>query len=1066
MSFFEMASMAKPSCFQLTELNSSSISVLFLDEDADVDFSGFSIFMCRVSREITVQFVKDFSYYQASNFEKFFSRVLKYTVEHGDCKLCDYSILKKAEVISLRHNYDFTHCDYNENRLVLEDFYYFLVSTPLKECIIYRNHGFTYRDIEEQANQIANLLCAHGMCHGAGVVLYMDRSEKIMSSILAVMKCGGFYIPVDISTPVERLKKIIHDAHPRIILVDGHRAESLQESCGDEVINIERAQDYNITLDFKRIPLRKEDACYMIYTSGTTGNPKGVLIKNCNIANFISNNILVKQAQGIDDPCIVAANKIGFDAFVGDMLLSISAGFKIVMASSEELENSNLFVQAIKSASVNIIQTTPTRLNLSVLNYYPEVIKRFRIIACGGEPFGTDMITKISRYAPKVVLINLYGPTETTVWSTAANISEGQKGIGWPQQNTQCYILNRFQKFMPRYETGILYIGGDGLGCYCFDKQAQREKFVKVEGIEDEVYNSGDTAYIDESNYIIYGARADSQVKINGVRIELAEIEAVAKKSGLIKDCAVAVKEIPEIGHRLVLYFTSDVTVDRNALQAAMSELPETYKPSYYVYLKEIPLTLSSKIDRRSLPLPQIEMSDEIIAPRTKCERDLFRICTRIKPTLGFGVTQILRDMGFDSLGMMELIMEMEDEGYHFPESIYRSFQSTETIESLASKIESHGAEAGVDYSLFPKRSFEGCVDNNEYNTVLLTGASGFLGAHILAELLQSTKCRIICLSHRASIKEKFAAYKFSSLFDESRVLVLHGDLYRENFGLSDDDYERLDSVEAIINCAALVKYFGDADAFRRSNILSVRNLVDFSERRNIVLNHISTLSVLGSESLDVVDEHAFYVGQDEVFNNQYIESKFQGEYEIIKRNSDFLKYRILRIGRLAWREGDSVFQPNCDENEFYSILKLFWVMKKIPEEIIDMCIEISPIEYCAKAIIKLTRQKFRNGTFHIMNENSVSIRTIIHAFEMVGCSLNIVSMTEFMEAFKNLTGYDSLKQLIQMCCIREGKLLIEHNNMITNELTSKMLKDSQFSWPRIEEEYFTRFFRSQGWDK
>lgn len=1066
MTFFQMVGSVIVKEFDLSELNQSSISILFSEEEVEIDYSKFVFFMKRKSREITVDFIGDFSFYQTSNFEKFFNRVLKYTIEHGDCKLKDYSILKKAEAISLQHLYDGTQCNYNENRLILDDFYNSLVSTPLKECIIFRNERFTYRAIEEQANQIANMLNRAGVRLHDGVVIYMERSERIMSSILAIMKCGGFYLPVDVSTPIERLANITEDALPQAILTDSQRYDELCKvfsSKSIKIYDVFHIDEYNTTLEFKRAVMSKEAPCYMIYTSGTSGKPKGVLIRNRNIANFISNNILAIQAQDIDEPCLIAANKVGFDAFVGDMLLSIAAGFKIVMASAEELDNPHLFVQAIKRSFVNIIQTTPTRINLSIMNYYPEVIKRFRVIACGGEPLGSELISKIYHYAPNVTLINLYGPTETTVWSTAANLSLNQKGIGLPSQNTQCYILNRYGKFMPRYETGILYIGGDGLGSYCFDPVAQSEKFLYVESVGETIYNSGDTAYIDESNYIIYGARADSQVKINGVRIELSEIESVAKKSGLIKDCAVAVKEIPNIGHRLVLYYTSDVSVDIKMLRDSLKELPDTYKPNYYVYLKSIPLTSSSKIDRKSLPLPKIEM-DEIVAPRTKCERDLLRICQNQRPALSFGVTHILRDIGFDSLDMVTIIAEMEELGYSFSSSVYKKFQSTETIESIANKIESQDSWESGEYSIFPQKAFNKLMDVSDYQTVLLTGASGFLGVHVLAELLQATNCKIICLTHKASVEERYASYQFATPFNSKRVVVLHGDLYLENFGLSDDDYEILEEVDAIINCAALVKYFGEAEAFHKANVMSVKNLAEFAIKRNIIFNHMSTLSVLGGDNSSPIDEHSFYINQDEVFNNQYVESKFLGEFEILKRVGDGLKHRIIRVGRLAWRKKDYVFQVNRDENEFYSILKLFWCIRKVPKELLDVDIEVSPIDYCAKAIVLLTKQKYINGIFHVMNENSIKLQTIIDSFNSIGRNIETVSMDEFINTFKGWTENDSLKKMVQICCIRNDHLLIENNTAVQNTMTAKILNGVRFKWPKIDGKYFVEFITQCKW--
>lgn len=1062
-TFFDMLANSRIIDFSIDEMSESSMSAVITNEsNVSVDLRRFNICIRRESRELRVDFYEGFSFAQQQNFSKFYLRIVKYSLEHGECQLNNYSMLREDEIYPIKHAFDNTSVSYNHTRLVLDDFYSHLLKNPNRTCIVYKDEEYSFSAIELQSNRIANLLHKGNLSLARGAIIYMGRSEKILSSILGIMKCAGYYLPVDISTPLERLKNIALDSKAAIILVDNDDIVDVITQMGLDAIcvNVNSSDSENDYLDFERVLPGQNDPCYMIYTSGTTGKPKGVMITNRNIANFVSNNILTETviAKKVETPCIIAPNKVGFDAFVGDMLLSISSGFKIVMASEEELDNPHLFFLSIKRNRVNIIQTTPTRLAVSLLSYHPEILSRFKVIACGGEPLIEEMINKIKDFARDSVLINVYGPTESTVWSAAANITKGDKGIGVPAQNTRCYVLNRYQKFLPNYETGILYIAGDGLGRYCFDPDNQREKFIIVNGIDEEIYNSGDTAYLNSDNYIIYGARADSQVKINGVRIELGEIESVAIKYSHIKECAVAVKEIPGIGRRLVLYYTSDVRINSGEFKTILSSLPDAYIPNYYVQLERLPVTSSNKVDRKSLPVPETNDDEELVLPQTDFEKVLYaavhHVLQESHVEFAVSVTRPIADYGITSRQTSAILSYLEGQG--LTNGNYRKIVNVHmSISEMAKGFET------IDNSAitreFPRYSFDKYDDKSLYSCVLLTGASGYLGAHVLENLLKNTKAHIICLYHNSDIKKSYERYNMSIPFDSSRVDCVYGSLSEENLGLLDDDLELAESAEIIINCAAYVKYFGDAERFYMTNVLSVKNLISFAIKNRMVLNHISTLSVLGTGSNNVITEKDLWFEQNEIFENQYIESKFYAENEIMKMREAGLKYRIIRVGRLAWRR-DGVFQHNRDDNEFYSTLKLFDTLDMVPSELLNTQIEVSPVDGCADAIVALSNCKKLNGVFHVMNENTVALSKIIESMNSVGCSIKEVPMSEFMEFYNLLSDDNVYKAVTKICCVSNNEFKIEHNDCVTNIITRSILP-KRFKWPVVDEAYFGILF-------
>lgn len=1024
------------------------------EEFSESDYKNAQIVVKRSNEKYYFELQKDFSYNQKTNFEKYFIRLVNKIKENYDQKLEEISILEEEEKSEIINTYK-TKVEYDDEKTILDYFKEHLERTPTKACVTFRNVDYSYTDIYLESNYIANVLKEMGTKPKQGVVIFMERSQHVITSILGAMQCGCYYIPVDISTPDDRLATICEDASPYVIITnnDTKKRVATKQIPNVKVFNVddidmEKSEKFQeINSSYKPT---KEDRCYMIYTSGTTGKPKGVAIRNKNISNFVTNNVIEKNLKSVANSAIMASNKVGFDAFIGDSLLPLAIGLRIVMASAEDLINPCNFVRTIESTGVNVIQTTPTRLNLSILECEPEVLKNFEIVACGGEPLLPTIINKIANYS-KANIINLYGPTETTVWSTTACVTKGERGIGKPSANQNCYILNRYMKLLPKYETGIVYISGDGLGEYCFDELNQKLKYIKCDEIDELLYNTGDTAYIDSDDYIMFGTRADTQVKINGVRIELTEIENVALQLKEIKECVAITKDIPNVGKRLVMYYTENKPIDEiNIKKYLRTKLPETYVPSFIIKFSEMPLTSSNKIDKKALPMPELERKeDDILMPKNILEKTIYNAIKKIKPYINLGVNSSYEGE-FDSLDLTCIYSELADKEYDIT---LEMLANSSTIAEVAEKVKNKNKN--TDLNKYPKYSFSQYSDVLDYNNILLTGVAGFLGIHILENLLKNTTSNIICLVHKnKNLKAIYNSYSMETPYDDSRISVIQGSLEKEDLGLSYSDEKIIRKADTIINCAAYVNYFGNKSTFENSNVLSVRNLAKFAMKHNLILNHVSTLSVLGTEAEEPINEYNLFFGQN-IQQNQYIESKFMGELELQEAAKKGLKYRNFRIGRLAWRVKDNKFQNNANSNEFYSSLMLFREMHMVPSNIINTSIEISPIEYCADAICKLIHQNRVNGNFHIMNNNMVSVKDIISYLNEYDSNIKIVPKEIFMKAFNN--NNDELK-MRNMICISNGEYQMEANPFVKDDMTRILLEDTGFKWPRINKQYFKIF--------
>lgn len=1006
--------------------------------------------------DISNKKTKKFTYMQKANFEKYFFRTINKIIHNKSEKVENFSILEKEEKEYLCSLYDSSKKYFDENLTIVECFEKNVKKSPNEVCVIFEDQEYTYKYIDEKSNELALYLKEKGIKNQQSVMIYMDRSEKVIISILAILKCRCIYIPIDISTPIERIKVIYNDASPFCVIVDDVTDNLLKVENINKIniLNVEENQDsYSNNLITEYFP-NKEDYCYIIYTSGTTGKPKGVAIRNRNVANFISNNIIVENLSDKETATLVAVNKIGFDAFVGDILLPLGAGLKILMTSSEELNNPKKLIKSVKKYNGNIIQTTPTRINLSFLESDPKVLKDFQVIVSGGELLVDEIANQVLENT-EGVFINIYGPTETTVWATCSIVSNGEYGIGKPVQNANCFIFNRYLKLVPTGEEGIIYISGAGLGSYCFDKEKNAQKYIECAEVGELVYDSGDIGYIDDNDVLIFCERIDTQVKINGVRIELEEIESVALEMENIKECVVTVQEIPEVGNALVLYYRSDgnMNCDNDIKKYLAKRLPATYIPRFFVKLDKMPVTLTHKIDRKKLPIPKEEnCKSKIILPRNKVENDIYSAFLKCNNKIEIGVTTNLNGI-YDSLDIIRVYCELLDIGYNID---IKTLTEAKNISEIASEYSSDKKTNNLEKNKYPQIFFEKYDDYNSYNNILLTGVTGFLGIHILQEILRNTKSNVICFLHNnKNLKELYKEYDMDVPYDEKRIKIVHGSLEDINFGLNESDLEIIDKADSIINSAAYVNYYGNKETFENSNIKSVRNLINFAIKKNIVLNHISTLSVLGNEKLkNEIKENDLYFGQD-VYANQYIKSKFLAELEIKNATQEGLKYRVFRIGRLTWRIEDKKFQKNFESNEFYESLKLFIEMKMIPENLKNTDIEISPVNYCAKAIYNLIQQNKINGVFHVFNENVLKMQTIIDFLNNLGHNIRFTTSEEFMREF--IKRDDEIKTR-NMIHISNDQYEMESNPALSNELTNKLLVSSGFKWPIIDKEYFNIF--------
>ena len=472
------------------------------------------------------------------------------------------------------------------------------IKYPNKVCIKNSQGEMTYSELDKLSNKCAHALLKTGVKPGDFVGIYHSRDLNLLVSLLATLKVGAGYIPLDPSFPKDRLDYMVANSHPRVILTERTFMGSFT---GNEKIVVEELLSRpNLPDTVAPIVHDLSHPMYVIYTSGSTGNPKGVQISHRAMINFLTS---MKQEPGISETDkVLAVTTLSFDIATLELYLPLMVGGSIYLASSYDVLDGASLKEIIENEKITFMQATPSTWRLLLAAGW-QGSKKFKLL-CGGEPFPKDLAHKLTTMTSEVW--NMYGPTETTVWSTCKKITSDSEEItiGRPINNTYAYILEESLELSPIGKAGELYLGGVGLADGYFGrKDLTQEKFIPNPFRPGEkMYATGDYARFLSDGDIMCLGRRDGQVKIRGYRIELGEIENALSKINGISEASVITHEYKKYDVRIVAFIVSN-GLDERALRDELSiNLPKYMIPSHFVFLDKLPKTLNGKIDKKSLP--------------------------------------------------------------------------------------------------------------------------------------------------------------------------------------------------------------------------------------------------------------------------------------------------------------------------------------------------------------------------------------------------------------------------------------------------------------------------------
>ena len=878
---------------------------------------------------------------------------------------------------------------------------------------------------------------------------------------------------MDPEYPQSRIEYMLTDSGAEnLLVIDQYR--SLVDFYDKNIISLDNvvAEAKEFELSVELTAPKPENLAYMIYTSGSTGKPKGVMIEQRNLLNLIEYIRLTRKTT--PDDIVAEFASFCFDASVIDLFAPLTAGAVLYILPENIRKDAVAVGKFIKDENITTA-TFPTQMGELVAELLEDA-PNLKFVTLGGEKF--------KHYRNRTYqMINGYGPTENTVSSTEFWVDRQYDNIpiGKSQRNVRSYVVDKDLNRLPVGASGELCHAGRQIA-RGYHNLPEKTASVFVENpyavCDDDkrLYRTGDMVRMKGDGNIEYIGRIDSQVKIRGYRVELGEIEGAILKHELVKNAAVTVVE--KGGNKYITAYYTGESIPEEQLKTFLEPLiPDYMMPSFFVHIDEMPVTPGGKIDKKALPLPEITTKNSgYVEPVTTVQTVLCEIFEKALGIEKVGIEDNFFDLGGSSLTASKVAVMCLSKNISI---VYADIFKYPTVRELATVVDDGAATENVqsnnEFSNYNYNRIQSVISGNvEENVdritkenlgdIMITGATGFLGIHILKAYLDNYDGKVYCLVRKGAYEsmEKRMMHMLMYYFDNP---------YQEMFGQRiicvDGDITSKEQVEGfaaykfrtIINCAACVKHFAAGDILEKVNVRGVQNLIDFCKNSGRRLIQISTVSVAGEGSEGVPPmsrvfcENDLYIGQN--ITNEYIRTKFLAERAVLEAVSDGLDGKVIRVGNLMSRNSDGEFQINFITNGFLRSLRGYKAIGKFPMGGMHEIAELSPIDSTALAVLKLVQTDRRFTVFHACNSHRIFMSDLIYAMRDYGFKIDIVRDEDFEAAVKNFAkssnNSDAVSGLIAYTSHNENDIYILD---YSNSFTSQALYRLNYKWPVTDDKY------------
>ncbi|MCP3099470.1 myxochelin non-ribosomal peptide synthetase MxcG [Myxococcus sp. K15C18031901] len=868
--------------------------------------------------------------------------------------------------------------------------------------VIAVEHGafhLTYRELLQAARELAGRLVAEGLQADTPVAVQVPRGLDAVIASLGVMLAGAGYLPLDPNGPASRTAAILDDAAPALLVTPASpqaRTDATPRAAGQ--LDIQRRNPAA-----RRAPERNEGErlAYVIYTSGSTGQPNGVQITRGALAHFVAG---ATHRYGIHaGDRILQFAPLHFDASVEELFLSLCNGGRLVLRTDEMLQSVPRLLEASAEHGITVLDL-PTafwhELAYAVSTGAARLPPSIRIVIIGGEAALPERVARWrAAVGPGVQLLNTYGPTEATVVATVANLSEGDAGrgevpIGVPLPGVRAVLVDSEQRLVPRGEEGELCLLGGALARgYLGRPELDAARFITLAALPEKprAYRTGDKVRLREDGQLVFVGRVDDELKISGHRIDPSEVETVLLGHAGVREAAVVGQTLPSGARRLCAYLVADAPAPSvSDLRKHLSaNLPAPMVPGSIQFVEHLPRTRNGKIDRAELrKAAPVEDATSTGSGGTALERVVLRVWEEVLGATGLTAQDDFFERGGQSLQSIQVANRL---GIALGRevSVATVFRYP-TAAALAQALE-HGQDAGTGTHAGPSatvltdavlpedivphlgpaatgaRTFGSLLPAPRQ--VLLTGATGFVGAHLLDQLLRQTQARVVCLVRAADeaqamerLREALKAQQLPTHALAGRVRAVPSDLTQPWLGLDAARFHGLASeCDVVFHNAAVVSVVREYGSLQAVNVRGTRELLRLAAAvRPKPFHYVSTLAVAPQANVSPEVPEAF-VPAHAGLRDGYQQSKWVAERLVQQASERGLPVAVYRLGRVVGATDTAIVNP---QDLVWRILLAGVPAGALPQ--LDVGETWTPVDYVARALVRLMGNARPGDVFNV----------------------------------------------------------------------------------------------------
>nr|XP_018914858.1 PREDICTED: uncharacterized protein LOC109042518 [Bemisia tabaci] len=990
--------------------------------------------------------------------------------------------------------------------------------TPTNPAVVtYDGQQINYQQLDEMSDILSKKLQVLGVKRNTVVGILMERCLEYTISYIAILKAGGAYLPLELSYPPSLLEKVMEDAQPVVVCtksvykskLSGRNTELLMiEGAWTEWASDILSNTPGIDTVPNWVKVSLDDMAYTVYSSGTTGQPKGI---QCPHRGAVFSYYWRHLAHPYEDNEREACNIF----FVWEMFRPLCKGIPLYIIPDDVIYDPPKLIKFISDHKITRILVTPSLMqaivdsNIDQSNLRSAFQTMRKIVFCG-EVVTTLLRDKVAVLFPWIQLLNLYSVSECHDVSCADISRASEKedkvcSVGKLLPGVHVVVMDENGNVKNCDEPGEIFVGGPTLAIGYLNKpELNAVRFIQTPPsiatkVGPRLYRTGDWGYATADGSLEIFGRCDSMVKIRGYSIEIKAVEAMLQELPMVSSCCVLAEGSEGSEKILIAYLvlkpaepesleskdleTSSKAITRKIRTILKTKLPFYMIPSLFVYLSSIPLNeASGKLDIKALPKWSEKEGAQLIEDDclNATEKRVAKIWCKVLRLFTVDTEESFFDLGGHSLLAAQFV-GLLNEAFNLEWPVSDLYLHP-TIKSIAKRLDESSLESSSVDLMKEAASFQIDTENldfklrvfrksnsfikSKYNSckVLVTGATGFLGAFLVDQLLKSTKTYIYCLVRESPsetpldrLKNTFRRYNLNFGDEDSpfctRLSAIKGDVTLENFGLMEDDYHALCyDIDVVIHAAATVNLAFPYHALYRSNVVGTRNVISFCTHSKIKpLHYISTSDVFPS-NLSKCNEDSDMSEFADALESGYSQSKWVAEKSVTSANHLGAPCVIYRCGNIAGPRD----WPAWNKQDL-TLLILQGVLSTGYAPDASWPIELTPVEFVSKFIVSsLTNLERTNGEiFHLVNDHSYHSRNLWALLSDFGYSIKTTTFSDWsLRVKRQALACPSLKPLCYLLesALKDGKSL-KDQSLFDRSNTNNFLDELNLKYPQINDE-------------